>query len=248
MMKIDILTLFPNFFTPIFSESIIGNAVKNDLVNINCINIRNFSQDKHNRVDDYPYGGGPGMIMKVEPIYRAINSVKTKKSKIIYLSPKGKVFNQQMAKKLSKESHLVLLCGHYEGIDNRIVENYIDEEISIGDYVLTGGEIAAMVIVDAVVRLIPGVLSSKDSYEDESLYNGLLEYPQYTRPREFNNLSVPDILLSGNHKEIEKWRKYQAIKITYENRKDLLNNRKLTKEEQEILNKIISSEKSHLRV
>lgn len=234
-MKIDILTLFPEFFDGLLSYSIIGRAVENNIVSINSTNIRDFSNDKHKRVDDYPFGGGPGMVMKVEPIYNAINSVKSQDSKVIYLSPQGKRLTQEIVNNLSKEEHLILLCGHYEGIDNRIVENYIHEEISIGDYVLTGGEIPAMVLIDAITRLLPGVLSSEESYVDESHYNGLLEYPQYTRPREFNGLKVPEILLSGDHKKIEQWRRYEALKSTYLKRPDLIDDNNLGNEEKEFL-------------
>lgn len=221
-MKIDILTLFPDFFNNLATYSIIGRAIEKKCIDVNCINIRDFSKDKHRKVDDYPFGGGPGMVMKPGPIYDAISHVKTKKSKVIYLSPQGKRLDQNIANNLSKEDHLILLCGHYEGIDNRIIENYIDEEISIGDYVLTGGEIPALVLIDCVTRLIPGVLSSEKSYIDESHYDGLLEYPQYTRPREFNGFNVPDILLSGDHKKISEWRKSESIRVTLEKRPDLL--------------------------
>ncbi|MBV1816572.1 tRNA (guanosine(37)-N1)-methyltransferase TrmD [Anaerosalibacter bizertensis] len=237
-MKIDILTLFPEIFHTIFNWSIIGRAVEKELVRLNCINIRDFSEDKHKRVDDYPFGGGPGMVMKPEPIAKAIESVKESESKVIYLSPKGKVYNQKMANKLAREKHLILLSGHYEGIDNRIVEHYIDEEISIGDYVLTGGEIPSLVLLDSIIRLIPGVLGSEDSFIEDSHYNGLLEHPQYTRPRDFNGYMVPSVLLSGNHKEIEKWRLYESLKITYLNRRDLLKKKDLTDEEKDMLKEI----------
>lgn len=243
-MKIDVLTLFPELFDHFFNWSIIGRAVKNQLVGLNAINIRDFSNDKHKRVDDYPFSGGPGMVMKPEPIYKAIESVRETDSKVIYLSPKGKVYNQDMAKQLSKENHLVLLCGHYEGIDNRIVENYIDMEISIGDYVLTGGELPAMIIIDSIVRLIPGVLSNQNSYMEESHYESLLEYPQYTRPRVFNGIEVPDVLLSGDHEKIGKWKKYQSIKTTYQRRKDLFDKKDLTEEERTMLQKIKKELKS----
>ncbi|MSS43894.1 tRNA (guanosine(37)-N1)-methyltransferase TrmD [Anaerosalibacter bizertensis] len=237
-MKIDILTLFPEIFHTIFNWSIIGRAVEKELVRLNCINIRDFSEDKHKRVDDYPFGGGPGMVMKPEPIAKAIESVKESESKVIYLSPKGKVYNQKMANKLAREKHLILLSGHYEGIDNRIVEHYIDEEISIGDYVLTGGEIPSLVLLDSIIRLIPGVLGSEDSFIEDSHYNGLLEHPQYTRPRDFNGYMVPSVLLSGNHKEIEKWRLYESLKITYLNRRDLLKKKDLTDEEKDMLKEV----------
>ncbi|MBC8588808.1 tRNA (guanosine(37)-N1)-methyltransferase TrmD [Paratissierella segnis] len=234
-MKFDILTIFPEFFQILDEFSIIGRAIEENIIQINNVNIRDFSNDKHKRVDDYPFGGGPGMIMKPEPIFEAINSVKNENSKVIYLSPQGKKLNQKMANSLSKESHLILLCGHYEGIDNRIIENFVDEEISIGDYVLTGGEIPALVLIDCITRLIPGTLKSDESFIDESHYNEWLEYPQYTRPREFNGLKVPDVLLEGNHRKINEWRKYQSIKTTLEKRPDLIENIEFTKEEEAIL-------------
>ncbi|WP_406242148.1 tRNA (guanosine(37)-N1)-methyltransferase TrmD [Tissierella carlieri] len=237
-MKIDILTLFPEFFSPLISWSIIGRAYEDNKIAINSINIRDFSQNKHRKVDDYPFGGGSGMVMKPEPIFDAISSVKNKNSRVIYLSPQGKKFNQELANELSKEEHLILLCGHYEGIDNRVIEHYVDEEISIGDFVLTGGEIPAMLIIDAVVRLLPGVLRSDESFIDESHYNGLLEYPQYTRPREFKGHFVPNVLLSGNHQKIGTWRKEEALKATLLKRPDLLEKKTLSKEEVVILSKI----------
>lgn len=234
-MRIDILSLFPEFLAPLSDWSIIGRAREENKVQINNINIRDFSKNKHKKVDDYPFGGGPGMVMTPEPIWKAINSVKDTNSRVIYLSPQGKQFNQELANELSKETHLILLCGHYEGIDNRIIEHYIDEEISIGDFVLTGGEIPAMILVDAIVRLLPGVLKGEESFTDESHYNGLLEHPQYTRPREFKGHSVPDVLLSGNHKNIEIWKKEEALKATFRKRPDLINRESLTKEEKNII-------------
>lgn len=237
-MKFSILTIFPEFFDGLKDYSIIARAIKNNLIEVETVNIRDFSNDKHKKVDDYPYGGGPGMLMQVEPIYRSIESVRTDKSRVIYLSPHGKRLNQTKLVELSKEDHLVLLNGHYEGIDYRIVENYVDEEISIGDFVLTGAEIASMLIVDGVSRLIPGVLSSEESYMEESFYNGLLEYPQYTRPRTFNGLSVPDILLSGDHEKIREYRKFMSLKLTYLKRPDLIDREKLSDYEKELLFKI----------
>ena len=237
-MRIDILSLFPEFFSVLSNWSIIGRAKEENRVQINSVNIRDFSKNKHKKVDDYPFGGGPGMVMTPEPILEAINSVKNIDSRVIYLSPQGKPFSQELANELSKESHLILLCGHYEGIDNRIIDNYIDEEISVGDFVLTGGEIPAMIIMDAVVRLLPGVLSGEESFMEESHYNGLLEHPQYTRPREFNGHTVPDILLSGNHKNIEAWKKEESLKSTFVKRPDLLEKVILSKEEKDILSKI----------
>lgn len=237
-MKIDLLSIFPEFFTSFLNWSIIGRACEDKKVIINNIDIRQFSENKHKKVDDYTYGGGSGMVMTPEPIFNAINNVKKDHSKVIYLSPQGKTFNQEIAKELSKEKHLIILCGHYEGIDNRIVEEYVDEEISIGDFVLTGGEIPAMIIMDSIIRLLPGVLRSDESYILDSHYNGLLEYPQYTRPQVYKGFSVPDVLLSGNHKEIEKWRKRESLRTTFLKRPDLLEKKELTKEELEILDEI----------
>jgi tRNA (guanine37-N1)-methyltransferase len=223
-MIIDVLTLFPDIFSDMINWSIIGRAVENNIIEINSINIRDFSKNKHKKVDDYPFGGGPGMVMTPEPIYDAISSVRSIDSKVIYLSPQGKKLNQKILNDLSEESHLILLCGHYEGIDNRIIENYVHEEISIGDFVLTGGEIPAMVLIDGITRLLPGVLSTDESFLDESHYNGVLEHPQYTRPRIFKDLDVPEVLLSGNHQKIDDWKTYEALKTTLIKRPDLLNN------------------------
>ncbi|MDY2696058.1 MAG: tRNA (guanosine(37)-N1)-methyltransferase TrmD [Eubacteriales bacterium] len=221
-MRLDILTLFPDMFTPL-KESIIKRATDKNLVEINLIQIRDFSQDAHKKTDDIPYGGGAGMVMTPQPLYDAIQSVKTPNSYVIYLSPRGKVFNQPMARKLSKCEHLILVCGHYEGIDERIIELCIDEEISIGDYVLTGGELPAMVLADSIIRLLDGAIS-QDSLSEESFTNNLLEYPQYTRPQNFKGLEVPEVLLSGHHSNIAKWRKEKSIEITRKNRPDLLDN------------------------
>mgnify|MGYP004633405035 FL=1 len=219
-MRLDILTLFPDMFTPL-KESIIKRASDKNLVEINIIQIRDFSQDAHKKTDDIPYGGGAGMVMTPQPLYDAIQSVKTPNSYVIYLSPRGKVFNQPMARKLSKCEHLILVCGHYEGIDERIIELCIDEEISIGDYVLTGGELPAMVLADSIIRLLDGAIS-QDSLSEESFTNNLLEYPQYTRPQNFKGLEVPEVLLSGHHANIAKWRKEKSIEITKQNRPDLI--------------------------
>lgn len=221
-MKIDVLTLFPEMFSSI-KESIIGRAINNKLIDLNLINIRDFSKDKHKHVDDTPYGGGAGMIMKADVVYDAYNSIEDKEeAKVIYLTPKGKTLNQQIVKNLSKEKHLVLLCGHYEGIDQRVLDKIVDEEISVGDYVLTGGELPAMILIDSVSRYVKGVLS-EGSTDEESFSNNLLEYPQYTRPLEFEGKKVPDVLISGNHQEIEKWRQEQSLIETFKKRKDLLN-------------------------
>ncbi len=223
MMKIDILTLFPNMFNGFKSESIIKRAIDNKKVSINTINFRDFSANKHKKVDDTPYGGGSGMVLMCQPIFDAIDSIKTKKSKIILLSPQGKKFTQKMAYKLSKEEHLIFVCGHYEGFDERI-KNICDEEVSIGDYVLTGGELPAMVICDSVVRLIDGVIDAESS-KNESFNDNLLDYPNYTKPRNYKGMKVPDILLSGDHEKINNWRNDKRLKVTAEKRPDLLNKR-----------------------
>lgn len=223
-MKFDVLTLFPELFVSVMGESIIGRAQKNGLVEINAVNIRDYSKDKHRKVDDYPFGGGNGMVMMCQPVidaYKAVTEGIRHKPKVIYMSPQGNVLTQEMSKELSKQEHLILLCGHYEGIDERIIEEIVDEEISIGDYVLTGGELPAMVLIDCVSRLIPGVLSTEGSFSDESHFNGLLEYPQYTRPADYNGNKVPDVLLSGHHANIEKWRMQQSLNRTREKRPDL---------------------------
>lgn len=220
-MKFDILTLFPEMFETL-NKSIIGKAKEKQLVEINLINIRDFSKDKHKKVDDTPYGGGAGMVMMPDVVYNAYSSIKNKEeAKVIYLSPKGKVLNQKKVVELSKQKHLILLCGHYEGIDQRVLDEIVDEEISIGDYVLTGGEIPAMVLVDSVSRYIEGVLK-EESIKEESFSNNLLEYPQYTRPEIFHNIKVPEVLLSGHHENIKKWRNEQSLQITKQKRPDLL--------------------------
>lgn len=223
-MKFDILTLFPEMFTGLY-ESIIGRAEKEGKLEINLINIRDFSKNKHKKVDDYPYGGGAGMVIRPDVVYDAYNSLNSKNAKVIYLSPQGKTLTQEKVQELSKESHLILLCGHYEGIDERVLEQIVDEEISIGDYVLTGGELPAMVLIDAVSRYITGVINEKSVIE-ESFSNGLLEYPQYTRPEEFLNKRVPEVLLSGHHKNIMEWRQKKALENTYKKRPDLIKNRR----------------------
>ena len=218
-IRFDILTLFPEMFNSIMNESIIGRAVENP------VNIRDYSKDKHNRVDDYPYGGGAGMVMQPQPIYDAYKSVVgDEKVPVIYMSPQGKQFTQDIAQKLALNDRIVLLCGHYEGVDERVLEEIVTDEISIGDYVLTGGELPAMVVMDAVSRLIPGVLAD-DSTKEESFSDGMLEYPQYTRPIEFMGKKVPDVLVSGHHANIAKWRKEESYKRTLRKRPDLLNKR-----------------------
>ncbi len=223
-MQFDVLTLFPEMFEPI-KQSILGKAIENEKIKLKLVNIRDFSKDKHKKVDDTPYGGGAGMVMKPDVVYDAYKSVYEENAKVIYLSPQGKTLNQKKVEELSKEKHLILLCGHYEGIDQRVIDKIVDEEISIGDYVLTGGEIPAMVLIDTVSRYIDGVLN-QESIKEESFSQGLLEYPQYTRPEVFEGEKVPEILLSGHHENIEKWRKEQALKITKQKRPDLLKRRK----------------------
>lgn len=236
-MKFDVLTLFPEMFTPV-KESILGRAQEKELIDINLINIRDFSKDKHKKVDDTPYGGGAGMVIRPDVVLDSYNSIKEKKNaKVIYMSPQGKVLNQQVIENLSKEQHLIILCGHYEGIDQRAIDKIVDEEISIGNYVLTGGEIPAMVLIDSVSRYIDGIIN-KESIEEESFSNGLLEYPQYTRPELFENEKVPDVLISGHHKNIEDWRKYQSLKNTFLKRPELLEKIELSEEDKAILNKI----------
>lgn len=219
-MKFDVLTLFPEMFD-ILKQSIIGRAQEKELIDINLVNIRDFSNDKHKKVDDTPYGGGAGMVMMPDVVDRAYQSVKTEKAKVIYMSPQGKTLNQKKVEDLAKYEHLIILCGHYEGIDQRVLDKIADEEISIGDYVLTGGEIPAIVLIDSVSRYIEGVLK-KDSIKEESFSNGLLEYPQYTRPEIFDGKKVPEILLSGHHEKINEWRKQKSLEITKQKRPDLL--------------------------
>ena len=222
-MKFNVLTLFPEMFEPI-KESILKKAQENKVIEINLINIRDFSKNKHKKVDDYPYGGGAGMLIRPDVVYDAYQSIENKDTaKVIYLSPQGKVLTQNKVKELSKHENLILLCGHYEGIDERVLEEIVDEEISIGDYVLTGGEIPAMVLIDSVSRFVEGVIN-EESTNEESFSNGLLEYPQYTRPEIFLNKKVPDVLLSGHHSNIENWRKEQSIKNTKNKRPELLQN------------------------
>lgn len=233
-MKVDILTLFPEMFD-IFNHSIIGRAIDKGILEIKATNIRNFAENKHKNVDDYPYGGGAGMLMSPQPIVSTIKHIKeNNRGKVIYLGPRGKTFNQDLAKELAKEDELVFLCGHYEGIDER-ARKYIDEEISLGDFVLTGGEMACIPVIDSICRLVSGVLSSNVSYEDESFYSGVLEYPQYTRPEVFEDMKVPSVLLSGHHENIRKWRRYQSLKITEKHRPDLYKKITLSKEDKKIL-------------
>lgn len=250
-MNFHVLTLFPEMIESGLNTSITGRAIENGLISLNAVNIRDFSEDKHKRVDDYPYGGGAGMVMQAEPIYKAygylVNHIKLskedqnsfKKPRLIYVTPQGRIFNQNMAQELAKEEDLIFLCGHYEGIDERVLEMIVTDNISIGDYILTGGELPAMVMIDAISRLIPGVLNNQDSSEFESLKDNLLEYPQYTRPETFMGRKVPEVLLSGHHAKIEAYRREQSILRTYERRPDLLENANLSEKEREYLTGLI---------
>ncbi len=227
-MNFYVMTLFPEMIKDGLNHSIISRAVDNNLINVEAVDIRDFTPSKHKKVDDYPYGGGAGLVMQAEPIYNTYMSIKDKLSentKVIYMSPKGRVFNQEIAKELSLEKDLVILCGHYEGVDQRIIDEIVTEEISIGDYILTGGELSAMVIIDSVSRLLPSVLGKAESFEDESFSDGLLEYPQYTRPQNFLGREVPEVLLSGNHAKIKEWRLQKSLELTLERRPDIIKNK-----------------------
>lgn len=240
-MRIDILTLFPKMFEEPFNTGIFGRAAAKGLVSVNLYNIRDYTHDKHHIVDDYPYGGGAGMVLKPEPIFEAVEQIKKESQErelpIILLTPQGRLLSHAVAVKLSRHSHLVLICGRYEGVDERVRQHLATDELSIGDYVLSGGELAAMVVVDAVVRLLPGVLGSEDSLKDDSHTNGLLQYPQYTRPPIYRDWPVPEVLLSGNHSQIAKWRREQAIMRTLKRRSELLKGANLNPEETKLLSR-----------
>ena len=241
-MKFNILTLFPEMFIPL-NYSILGRAINNDIIKINTINIRDFSEDKHKKVDDTPYGGGAGMVMRADVVYSAYSSIKTP-GKVIYMSPRGRKLSNSVIKDIiSKEENVTILCGHYEGIDERVIEEIVDEEISIGDYVLTGGELPAMVFIDAISRYIDGVINKK-SVEEESFSNGLLEYPQYTRPEIFLNKKVPEVLLSGHHRNIEIWRRKESLRITLLHRPDLIHNLVLSEDDKKYLEELRNTNKS----
>ena len=233
-MRFDVMTLFPEMFEPL-KHSIIERASKANLIHINLVNIRDFSKDKNKRVDDTPYGGGAGMVMKADVVYDAYESIKSNDSKVIFLSPQGKRLDQKKVQELAKENHIICLCGHYEGIDQRVLDEIVDEEISIGDYVLTGGELPAMVLIDSVSRYVEGVLN-EESTSEESFSTGLLEYPQYTRPEVFENREVPEVLKSGHHENIRKWRRAESLKNTYKKRPELLNDVELSDEDKKVLN------------
>lgn len=239
-MRFDILSVFPEMIRPALSESMIGRAVNNGLVDIHYHNIRDYTTNKHRRTDDTPYGGGWGMVMTCQPIMDCYKSVVGDDRNVytVYMSPGGKKLTQKMAMKLAKKQRLVILCGHYEGVDQRVIDSIVDEEISIGDYVLTGGELPAAVMIDCISRLIPGVLPDEECHADESIESGFLEYPQYTKPAEYNGLKVPDVLLSGHHENIVKWRRKKSIEKTFLKRRDLLRGKKLTAEENTFLNEL----------
>nr|MBR4279689.1 tRNA (guanosine(37)-N1)-methyltransferase TrmD [Clostridia bacterium] len=239
-MKITILTIFPEMFESVLNSSILGRAREQGLIEVECVDIRPFSDRKHKNTDDYPFGGGAGMVMLAQPIMDAMKHVTGEEfsGKRIYMGPRGATLTTAKARELAKEEHLVLLCGHYEGVDQRALDTCIDEEISIGDYILTGGELAAMVLTDAVSRFIPGVLGSGESAEEESFSDGLLEYPQYTRPRELNGLEVPEILLSGDHAKIRAWRRQESLRATKKFRPDLLEKAELTDKEKKLLEEL----------
>ncbi len=251
-MKINILTQFPEMFAAITSESILGRAVQNGILEIRLINIRDYSTDKHLKTDDTPFGGGAGMVMLCQPAFDALKDIygpqgAGAKHRILYMSPRGRVLGQDLIEELAGEGEITILCGHYEGVDQRIIDAWGMEEVSIGDYVLTGGELAAMVLVDAVSRLVPGVLGSPKSLCEESIYSGLLEYPQYTKPREYEGLAVPELLFNGNHKLIHEWQWEQSLMLTKERRPDLFEKYvkglgKLSKSEQKILDKVLKDE------
>ena len=240
-MRIDILTLFPEMCSGVYSQSIIGRAINKNIIEVYSHNIRDYTLNKHKNVDDTPYGGGMGMLMMAQPIYDCFREVTkdfSSKPHVVYMSPQGKVLTQRKAVELSKLDNLVILCGHYEGVDERVLEEIVDEEISIGDYVLTGGELPALVLIDCVSRMIDGVLPNEEAYSGESIYNGLLEHPQYTKPYTWNGKNVPDVLISGHHANIEKWKREQSLKRTLEKRPELLETANLTKEDIKILDKL----------
>lgn len=245
-MRIDILTLFPEMCSAVLKESIIGRAREKGLIEINCANIRDYTTDKHGRVDDAPYGGGTGMVMQTQPIYDCFTALCEDIGTcphLIYMSPQGKTLTQQRVKELSEMDNIAILCGHYEGVDERVIEEIVDEEISIGDYVLTGGELPALIVADSVARMLPGVLANDDAFMQESHYSSLLEYPQYTRPPEWRGKEVPEVLLSGHHGNIEKWRREKSLERTYSRRPDLLSKAELGKKDLEYLRELKKSNK-----
>jgi len=246
-MKIDVLTLFPEMFKPVTEESILGRANENGILDIRLTNIRDYSRDKHKKADDYPFGGGAGMVMLADPVFGALDAIKAKGKKIIYMSPRGRILDQEMISELSRLDELVILCGHYEGVDQRIIDHWEMEEVSIGDYILTGGELPAMILIDAVARMVPEVLGSSSAHHEESIYSGLLEYPQYTKPRQYEGMDVPEVLISGNHKLIHLWQFEKSLELTKKRRPDLFEEfikkeNQLTKDEKKILHKIMDAD------
>ena len=246
-MNIDVLTLFPEMFAPVVGGSILGRAAENGILNVRTTDIRDFTLDKHNRADDYPFGGGGGMVMMAQPIFDAMRSVGAESKKVIYMSPRGRILDEEKIRELSEEEELVILCGHYEGVDQRALDYWGAEEISIGDYILTGGELPAMVLIDSVARLLPNVLGNEKSALDESIYSGLLEHPQYTKPRQYEGLEVPEVLVSGNHKLIDEWKFRRALELTKERRPDLLEaylakEHDFSKAYRKIVDEVLSSE------
>lgn len=244
-MNIDVLTLFPEMFTAVTKTSILGRAAEKGIITVNPVNIRDFSNDKHNKADDTPFGGGPGMVMLADPIFGALRSVDACSKKIIYMSPRGRILDKEMIGRLACEENIVILCGHYEGVDQRVIDYWSMEEISIGDYILTGGELPAMVLIDVVARFLPEVLGNAMSADDESIYSGLLECDQYTKPRSYQNMEVPEVLTGGNHKMIHLWQFENALNLTRERRPDLWeayldSEKNLTKDEKKILEKVVS--------
>jgi tRNA (guanine37-N1)-methyltransferase len=242
MMKIDVLTLFPEMFSGVLGHSILHKAAEKSAVQYNVVNFRDYADNKHQTVDDYPYGGGAGMVLKAQPLFDAVEALKeqaeSKRTRVILLCPQGKQYDQKIAEELAKEEHLIFVCGHYEGYDERIREHVVTDEISIGDYVLTGGELGAMVVIDSVVRLLPEVLGNQESHMKDSFSTGLLEHPHYTRPSDFRGMKVPEVLLQGNHKLIEEWRNKEALRRTFVRRPDLLEKIELTKDQEKWLNEI----------
>lgn len=240
-MQIDILTIFPDMLSGVLNSSILKRAQEKESFNYNLINFRDYTEDRHEKVDDYPYGGGAGMVLTPQPVFDAIEAVtrnRQSQPRVILMSPQGEPFNQNKAEELAEEDHLIFICGHYEGYDERIREHLVTDEVSIGDYILTGGELGALVVIDSVVRLLPGVLGNESSAPQDSFSTGLLEHPHYTRPANFRSMQVPDVLLSGHHANIEKWRKHQSLKRTYERRRELLDDITLSEEEEVMLQEI----------
>ena len=246
-MRIDVLTLFPEMFRPVTEESILGRAKENGILDIRLTDIRDYSRDKHKKADDYPFGGGAGMVMLADPVFQALQGIGARGKRTIYMSPRGRLLDQELIGELSETEELVILCGHYEGIDQRIIDYWDMEEVSIGDYILTGGELPAMILIDAVARMIPEVLGSSSAHHEESIYSGLLEYPQYTKPRQYEGMDVPEVLVSGHHKLIHLWQFEKSLELTKERRPDLWQQylkaeKSLTKDEKKVLQKILDSD------